>query len=42
MTPSQREALQILRLRIRLYREAGCNHDEAVRRAIRNTVGPRP
>jgi hypothetical protein len=39
MTTSNREALQMVRFRIRLYREAGCTHHEAVRRAIANTDG---
>jgi hypothetical protein len=39
MTTSTREALQVVRLRIRQYRQAGCTHQEAVRRAIANTDG---
>jgi hypothetical protein len=39
MNSSRGEAMQLVRLRVRLYRQAGCSHEEAVRRAIANTDG---
>ena len=39
MNRSQREALQIMRLRICEYLAAGCSYTEAVRRARVNTDG---